>query len=380
MDHRVGVGNIPLLGNITTDSLINQGIQAGVQWASKQSVVQQTTDMANTTIQGATLGAAIGTTIFPGIGSVVGTVAGALISFMGTLLSSVGSHECKLTLPDGEIPCANYGRNVVAAIDWLRTHPQDAMTMHNSSLAKMFNIAEGDQIKQIWNALMINSGGHPETFIWNTDDRNALQAASQMPSASDLLRIAQIPAAASWVSAQPKKFSENIASLQGLFPALTTQDVQQIQAAYIKVHPNPVALLPRPEPPKEAPSPVATLVKGVAVTAALGTVATFVYARITHRTFLQVVKSWVPRPLRGRRRNPLPSALGPTTGGRTLAYRVQLGGSDTIAIGADGLATYFRGAQAVALFRPTTYQLPKIRSGHGEVLIFTHQVLRTLIS
>jgi hypothetical protein len=66
-----------------------------------------------------------------------------------------------------------------------------------------------------------------------------------------------------------------------------------------------------------------------------------------------------------------------STGGRTVAYRVRLGCdpiSETIIARRDGRATLVRQATPIATFRPTEYQSAKIRSGYGEILIFTDQL------
>jgi hypothetical protein len=66
-----------------------------------------------------------------------------------------------------------------------------------------------------------------------------------------------------------------------------------------------------------------------------------------------------------------------STGGRTVAYRVRLGidpYNETIIARSDGRATLVRQRVPIATFRPTEYQNAKIRSGYGEVLVFTDQL------
>jgi hypothetical protein len=66
-----------------------------------------------------------------------------------------------------------------------------------------------------------------------------------------------------------------------------------------------------------------------------------------------------------------------STGGRTVAYRVRLGCdplSETIVVRRDGRAVLVRQAVPIVIFKPTEYQSAKIRSGVGEILIFTDQL------
>lgn len=388
MNPRVGLGE-GWTGNVTTDALIDQGIQAGVKWASQQGPIQKLNQVASDTIAAAGVGGAIGTAIFPGIGTAIGTLAGAAISFIQNLFSGVGS-TCTFTFLDGPpVQCAIYGRNVIQAVDWVRANPTAALVMHPSSLARQFNIAPGNELRDIWAQMERSFNGH---YIGTPENYKAWVAAVQMPSATDLLRTIQMPAAAALLAAQPYKIPTALIEVPELFPALSVTDAQQLTAKlqpvlakYVEKRNNEeraIGTQPGFTNSSSTSSTTSKVVKGVAITAVAATIGTWIYARITHQTVRQVVKTWVPSAMRGRRRNPLPSALGSTTAGRVLAYRVQLGfpGGDAITFNTDGSATYTQQQRAVAVFRPTTYQLAKIRTGRGEVLIFTDQILRNLLA
>lgn len=89
-------------------------------------------------------------------------------------------------------------------------------------------------------------------------------------------------------------------------------------------------------------------------------------------------KSWVERELGGRKKNPIQLfGLHAATRGRSVAYRADLGnGMDRIALTKTGSAVLYRREQPVAKFKASKYQKTKIRSGEGEVLIFTDQLER----
>jgi hypothetical protein len=66
-----------------------------------------------------------------------------------------------------------------------------------------------------------------------------------------------------------------------------------------------------------------------------------------------------------------------STGGRTVAFRVQLGGDpyrEAVVLRDRSRATLFRHGRPLVTFRASEYQQAKIRSGNGEILIFTDQI------
>jgi hypothetical protein len=96
-------------------------------------------------------------------------------------------------------------------------------------------------------------------------------------------------------------------------------------------------------------------------------------------------KNWIEKKFhKGRRKNPLQLGSGAwtsahlqrtsATGGRDVAYRVDLNGdNDRIAMTKSG-AMFFRNEKLITKFKASRYQKTKIRSGTGEVLIFTDQL------
>ncbi len=77
----------------------------------------------------------------------------------------------------------------------------------------------------------------------------------------------------------------------------------------------------------------------------------------------------------GARENPLST---PTTRGKTVAYRARISQDpaiESVRMHADGKATLYRFDRPIATFSPLPYQLVKIRSGRGVLLIFTDQLL-----
>jgi len=77
----------------------------------------------------------------------------------------------------------------------------------------------------------------------------------------------------------------------------------------------------------------------------------------------------------GARENPLST---PTTRGKTVAYRARISQDpaiESVRMHADGKATLYRFERPIATFSPLPYQLVKIRSGRGVLLIFTDQLL-----
>jgi hypothetical protein len=63
--------------------------------------------------------------------------------------------------------------------------------------------------------------------------------------------------------------------------------------------------------------------------------------------------------------------------GRRVAYRAELGYGDTVTMVDNGTAVFWRRGQELGRFRPTHYQLSKIRSGQGELFIYLDQLKRS---
>jgi len=150
---------------------------------------------------------------------------------------------------------------------------------------------------------------------------------------------------------------------------------------------------PAPAPTVYAPAPTSASTKAAVGTAAavgvVGLVVFLVKAAGVYSSGRDVVTAgrhaagWVRRQ-RGARPNPTPLlAAGPrvgrrsATGGRTAAFRVQLGRDpylETVLLLDADRAVLVRHGRRVAAFRPSSYQRAKIRSGIGEILIFTDQL------
>jgi hypothetical protein len=95
------------------------------------------------------------------------------------------------------------------------------------------------------------------------------------------------------------------------------------------------------------------------------------------KTAYKKSKAFVEKEFRhGRKANPL-FGLHAATRGRSVAYRADLDSDmDRIALTKNGTAIFYRREQPVAKFKASKYQKTKIRSGEGEVLIFTDQLER----
>lgn len=134
-----------------------------------------------------------------------------------------------------------------------------------------------------------------------------------------------------------------------------------------------LAMLNAPAPSSSVTTKIVT---GVAVTATVSALALAAYAyyqKITFATALQRVVSKVTM-----RENPIAVPSRRTSRGRRLAYRVRLDGSapiEYVQMMQDGSAVLQRNGQAVARFKPSTYQLAKIRAGVGELLIYRDQIV-----
>lgn len=148
---------------------------------------------------------------------------------------------------------------------------------------------------------------------------------------------------------------------------------------------------PAPVPTVYTPAPTSPATKAAVGTAAavgvVGLVVLLVKAAGVYSAGRDVVTAgkhaagWV-RKQRDARPNPLPLlSMGggrrSATGGRTVAFRAQLDRDpylETVLLLDSDRAVLVRHARRVAAFKPSAYQRAKIRSGIGEILIFTDQL------
>jgi hypothetical protein len=149
----------------------------------------------------------------------------------------------------------------------------------------------------------------------------------------------------------------------------------------VAVAPPPPAATPGTTP---APASNPTAVAAVAAAVVVGVVAVVKIIMVVS-TAKDVVHTgtsaaaWARRKRDERRAKAAAARPNPrsATGGRTVAYRVALGRDpilETIVVRRDGRAVLVRRQTPVATFKPTEYQNAKIRSGNGEILIFTDQL------
>lgn len=149
-------------------------------------------------------------------------------------------------------------------------------------------------------------------------------------------------------------------------------------------------------------SSAAKIAGGTVVATGVAMAAIGVYAIATKQPIAAVFsKSWnavrskihLPhfRKLRGRRlhENPaLPSYDVPRLKAKTktnnpIAFRVRLDVSpayEVVILGSDGTATLFRYRYPIVRFKPLPYQLSKIRHARGDIVIYTNQIVETLIN
>jgi hypothetical protein len=121
---------------------------------------------------------------------------------------------------------------------------------------------------------------------------------------------------------------------------------------------------------------------GVLAGAALAVGGLWLYQRYGEQLALPAGPSMNPLPQLPWTTTPLARRSSSGGGGhnenRRVAYRVQLGEDpyyETIAMMGDGTAVFFRRRRPMARFRPTAYQLAKIRAGEGEVFLYRDQLI-----
>jgi len=109
---------------------------------------------------------------------------------------------------------------------------------------------------------------------------------------------------------------------------------------------------------------VTPVILGVLAGAAIGAAAAYLILRSGHPDTISY-----PRPPRSR---------DPHNRGRRAAFRAQLGGDpfvEAVELLPDGTAVFWRRRRPVARFEPTPYQLAKIRSGRGEIVVYLDQIV-----
>jgi hypothetical protein len=171
----------------------------------------------------------------------------------------------------------------------------------------------------------------------------------------------------------PKKISVNLGKFIPTTPAEKSLLVGQLKKVSLVEQLN----LSTPSTQSAQTSTASKVIAGVAVTAAISAAALWAYAYYQKITFGSALYKVVGR---FAKENPIAVDVPRrrTSKGRRLAYRVRLDASPSmeyVQVMPDGSAILLRHGHQVAKFRPTTYQLPKIHAGDGELLIFVDQLI-----
>lgn len=248
---------------------------------------------------------------------------------------------------------AAYNKVINGAVAWALTQCQ-APTVAQLGSGSVWNLEPADVqfVLSKWVAPPVTSGS------------------TGICSPTDVILLAQY-----WVNTQCP--APTVAELK----AAIGSNISDIQAQQI--------LAARSNPTCDVANSKTSVLKTTAIVGALGAGALWWYSLHNGLSFTQGakrvysnVKHTVTKPF-GRKRNPIDTVnvlpVKSSTGGRTVAFRVRISEMETILLEDKSNAVLYRYNTALVRFRPTTYQLTKIRAGEGEVLIFEDQIVDRLV-
>jgi hypothetical protein len=217
----------------TTDQMIDQGVQAGIDYA-KSNI--NGTKVAGDVATGAIQGAGIGTMLWPGVGTVIGAIAGAFIAFTidtTKWLSSITSGSCTITIYGQDTACSDYPANVAEAARWLGANAQSVINMTPDQYAQQTHILTQDFGEWV-NTLSPEYRTKIAQSLGN--DPAAYDALYALPGSQTLLRLVQIPMAAATAAAFPTLLPLFRFTLSNTYPALTQDDINRIAAKVEPLH------------------------------------------------------------------------------------------------------------------------------------------------
>jgi hypothetical protein len=417
---------------------IRVALSAAIQASAKSGVMTRAKEVLTGALAGASGGALVATiltttgilSVAGPVGTIVGAIVGVVIAAVMILAEALNPCEFYVNTGDparsyNDQSCDDYPNRIQGAINWVKDHTEEALRMEPVDLARMFviyqwrvgpfgaysgmgpdararGLAALPQAKEILQTvqipalnLLVQSVAQetPELLpMYKTLFRNKAPALDDptynlvfdkwMPVHDAMIRRAQ-----QWANSQPARPTDAQLSNAG-FSNILLADRSQILDRWhftgTTADTGKKANLGKPTAEGSAAAAAASrgwnrttkVAVGVAILGAAAMGGLWWYARRTHQPMGQAARHLVRWPWfkTHRRRNPLELTDGSE---KRVAYRVVLGRdaeSDRIRMLANGHAMLVRGQEHIR-FRPLPYQMAKIRTGEGALLLYTDQLI-----